>query len=124
MPLNTPTWIATPELALSGGEILRLRLRMTGSEGARSDRGLSSGVGTYRLLVGKVFHSKAEVAQNSCQGAFRNVTSALGNGSEAFVHGVPPDFMGAGTLSDKLAVQLAELPGQHSVGHTGTRSST
>ena len=90
---------------------------------ARNDRGLFSRVGTYRLLVGKVFHSKAEVAQNSCQGAFRNVTSALGNGSEAFVHGVPPDFMGAGTLSDKLAVQLAEFPGQHAVGHTGTRSS-
>ena len=31
--------IATPELALSGGEILRLRLRMTGSEGARNDNG-------------------------------------------------------------------------------------
>ena len=90
---------------------------------ARNGKGLFSGVETYRLLVGKVFYSKAEVAQNSCQGAFRNVTSALGNGSEVSVHGVPPDFMGAGTLSNKLAVQLAEFPGQHAVGHTGTRSS-
>ena len=29
--------IATPEHALSRGEILRLRLRMTGSEGAHND---------------------------------------------------------------------------------------
>jgi len=31
------TEIATPEPALSGGEILPLRLRMTRSEGARND---------------------------------------------------------------------------------------
>ena len=31
--------IATPEPALSKGEILRLRLRMTGSEGAYNDKG-------------------------------------------------------------------------------------
>jgi hypothetical protein len=30
--------IATPEPALSGAEILRLQLRMTGGEGARNDR--------------------------------------------------------------------------------------
>jgi len=83
-----------------------LRVRTTGGEGLAMTGGLFSRVETYRLLAGKVFHSKAEVAQNSCQGAFRNVTSALGNGSEAFVHGVPPDFMGAGTLSDKLESSL------------------
>jgi hypothetical protein len=40
-PKNTPEYpavkIATPEPALSGGEILRLRLRMTESEGVRDD---------------------------------------------------------------------------------------
>jgi len=105
------------------GEILRYA-QNDKRRRARNDRGLFSGVETYRLLAGKVFHSEAEVTQNSCQGAFRNVTSALGNGSEAFVHGVPPNFMGTGTLSEKLTVQLAEFPGQHAVGHTGTRSST
>ena len=42
-PKNTSEYstvkIATPEPALSGGEILRLRLRMTGSEEARNDMG-------------------------------------------------------------------------------------
>ena len=42
---------------------------------------------------------------------------------KASVHGVPPDFMGAGALSDKLAAQLTKFSSQHTVGHTGTRSS-
>ena len=77
----------------------------------------------FRLLAGKVFHSEAEVTQDSSQGAFGNIASALGNSGKASVHGVPPDFMRAGGLSHKLAAQLAEFPGQHAVGHAGTTSS-
>jgi len=51
------------------------------------------------------------------------LASALRNGGEAFVQGVPPNFMGAGPLSGKLTAQLAKLPSQHAVGHTGIRSS-
>jgi hypothetical protein len=46
--------IATLELALSGGEILRLRLRMTGSEGACNDKGR---LNTIRML-GFIFLAK------------------------------------------------------------------
>ena len=77
----------------------------------------------FRLLAGKVPHSEAEVTQDSSQGAFRNIASALGNSGKASVHGGPPDFMRARGLSHKLAAQFAEFLGQHAVGHTGTTSS-
>ena len=83
-----------------------------------------SGVKTYRLLVSKVFHSKAKVTQDSNEGAFRNIFPfVVRDGSKASVCRVPPDFVRARALSGKLATQLAEFPGQHAVSHTGTTSS-
>lgn len=82
-----------------------------------------SGFKTYRLLAGQVFYGEVKVVQDGSEGAFGNITFAPRNGGKASVGGVPPDFMGAGALSDKLAAQPAEFPAQHTVGHAGIRSS-
>lgn len=73
--------------------------------------------------LGEVFHSKAKITQDSSQSAFGNITSGLGDGSKASVLRVPPDFVRARPLFNKLTAQLMKFPGQHAVGHTGTTSS-
>jgi hypothetical protein len=62
-------------------------------------------------LTGKIVHSKAEVTQNSTEGAFGDIASVPGNSGKAFVQRVPPDFARARPLSDKPAAQLAKFPG-------------
>ena len=52
--------LATPEPTLSGGEILRLRLRMTGSEGARNG------------IRGIAHDDIRETARNDIRGSARN----------------------------------------------------
>ena len=71
----------------------------------------------------QIFHGEAEVMHNSAESAFGDVASGPRDGGKMSALGVPPDFMGAGSLSHKLATQLTEFPGQQAVGHSGTRTS-
>jgi len=74
-------------------------------------------------LPSKVFHSKTEVTQDCGEGASRDIASGSGDSGKTPVFRVPPDFVRARSLADKLAAQLGKFLSQYTIGHTGTRSS-